>query len=97
MIFVYNFGDRFYLSATVRMCCNKSSQNRITVTMMHMQLSWGLAESRLGLAPGADWVKSIPHDSHFLADQLGHVLLMLEQKSKRANVTTQAHFKPLLA
>lgn len=44
MIFVYNFGDRFYLSATVRiMLLDKSSQNRITVTMMHMQLSWGLA------------------------------------------------------
>lgn len=45
MIFVYNFGDRFYLSATVRiMLLDKSSQNGITVTMMHMQLSWGLAD-----------------------------------------------------
>lgn len=45
MIFTYNFGDRLYLSATVRvMPLDKSSQNGITFIIMHMQLSWGLAD-----------------------------------------------------
>ena len=57
MILMYNFGDRLYRSATVRiMLLDKSSQNGITFIIMHMQLSWGLADLDLAELQGADQV-----------------------------------------